>query len=76
MDTKSYHGGARRDRTADLYRATVALSQLSYGPTGPRRIAGRKRRGMLRITPAIVNEQLVDSRPVGAARTDQPPSSS
>src|SRR5699024_12408600 len=25
-------GGARRDRTADLYNAIVALSQLSYGP--------------------------------------------
>ena len=30
-------GGARRDRTADLYNAIVALSQLSYGPDeGPR----------------------------------------
>ena len=26
-------GGARRDRTVDLYNAIVALSQLSYGPT-------------------------------------------
>ena len=25
-------GGAKRDRTADLYNAIVALSQLSYGP--------------------------------------------
>lgn len=25
-------GGARRDRTVDLYTASVALSQLSYGP--------------------------------------------
>ena len=25
-------GGAERDRTADLYNAIVALSQLSYGP--------------------------------------------
>ena len=25
-------GGARRDRTADLNTASVALSQLSYGP--------------------------------------------
>ncbi len=25
-------GGARRDRTVDLYNAIVALSQLSYGP--------------------------------------------
>ena len=26
------HGGAKRDRTADLLRARQALSQLSYGP--------------------------------------------
>ncbi len=26
-------GGARRDRTADLYTASVALSQLSYSPS-------------------------------------------
>ena len=26
-------GGARRNRTDDLYNAIVALSQLSYGPT-------------------------------------------
>ena len=26
------NGGARRDRTADLLRATQALSQLSYSP--------------------------------------------
>jgi hypothetical protein len=25
-------GGARRDRTVDLYNAIVALSQLSYSP--------------------------------------------
>ena len=25
-------GGAKRDRTADLYNAIVALSQLSYDP--------------------------------------------
>ena len=28
-------GGARRDRTDDLYNAIVALSQLSYGPLNP-----------------------------------------
>ena len=27
-----WHGGAKRDRTADLLRAKQALSQLSYGP--------------------------------------------
>ena len=31
-------GGARRDRTADLYNAIVALSQLSYGPGRRERI--------------------------------------
>ena len=29
---KSYYGGAKRDRTADLLRAKQALSQLSYSP--------------------------------------------
>ena len=29
---KSYSGGAKRDRTADLLRAKQALSQLSYSP--------------------------------------------
>lgn len=29
---KKENGGARRDRTVDLYAASVALSQLSYGP--------------------------------------------
>ena len=29
---KTKSGGARRDRTADLYNAIVALSQLSYSP--------------------------------------------
>ena len=28
----SLYGGAKRDRTADLHTASVALSQLSYGP--------------------------------------------
>ena len=30
-------GGARRDRTADLNPASVALSQLSYSPNKERR---------------------------------------
>ena len=29
---KNWNGGARRDRTADLNTASVALSQLSYSP--------------------------------------------
>ena len=31
------NGGARRNRTDDLFNAIEALSQLSYGPTGRRR---------------------------------------
>ena len=27
-----FFGGAKEDRTPDLYNAIVALSQLSYGP--------------------------------------------
>ena len=34
-------GGARRDRTADLYNAIVALSQLSYSPVRAARSAAR-----------------------------------
>jgi EAL domain-containing protein (putative c-di-GMP-specific phosphodiesterase class I) len=34
FSARSYqNGGAKRDRTVDLYRATVALSQLSYSPS-------------------------------------------
>ena len=33
MREGSMIGGARRDRTADLNTASVALSQLSYGPS-------------------------------------------
>ena len=32
LDDGDCLGGARRDRTADLNTASVALSQLSYGP--------------------------------------------
>ena len=31
-NSPNQYGGARRDRTADLNTASVALSQLSYGP--------------------------------------------
>ena len=37
-------GGARRDRTADLNTASVALSQLSYGPVTEPDILVRSRR--------------------------------
>ena len=33
IDIELLIGGARRDRTADLNTASVALSRLSYGPT-------------------------------------------
>ena len=32
VDVPNEIGGARRDRTADLNTASVALSELSYGP--------------------------------------------
>ncbi len=35
--------GASRDRTGDLHAASVALSQLSYGPTGSRQSSGGRR---------------------------------
>ena len=39
VNTGGWNGGAGRNRTDDLYNAIVALSQLSYGPTGvPRAI--------------------------------------
>ena len=34
-----FYGGAKRDRTADLYNAIVALSQLSYGPFFNRQVS-------------------------------------
>ncbi len=46
-------GGARRDRTADLYNAIVALSQLSYGPTRwqPQSLAALLGQGQALIRP-------------------------
>ena len=41
-------GGAKRDRTADLYNAIVALSQLSYGPETLRRLGRRRNLAELR----------------------------
>jgi hypothetical protein len=32
-NTMSQNGGGERDRTDDLYTASVTLSQLSYTPT-------------------------------------------
>ena len=37
-----WFGGARRDRTADLYNAIVALSQLSYSPLGGAHIRAQR----------------------------------
>ena len=47
-------GGARRDRTADLNTASVALSQLSYGP--------EKEAAMLVFVLLLVN-RLVEPEP-------------
>jgi len=33
---RPFFNGANRDRTGDLLLAKQALSQLSYGPVGPR----------------------------------------
>src|SRR5689334_24683158 len=44
-------GGAKRDRTADLYNAIVALSQLSYGPNlWNTHVDGRSRRIVFRVS--------------------------
>ncbi len=44
-------GGARRDRTADLYTASVALSQLSYSPEETRIV--RLYFGSVKSNPAV-----------------------
>ena len=41
-------GGAKGDRTPDLYNAIVALSQLSYGPE----VLGKRARGISPGLPA------------------------
>ena len=56
----SCFGGAKRDRTADLYNAIVALSQLSYSPK-PVVIADEAR--ILFSPPAAVNRQNAFSTP-------------
>ena len=43
---RNLFGGARRDRTADLYNAIVALSQLSYGPENKRSTIAQKHLGV------------------------------
>ena len=49
MFKKLFVGGAKRDRTADLNTASVALSQLSYSPT--------KRLRIIIIIIGIVNQK-------------------
>ena len=51
LDEGDGFGGARQDRTADLYNAIVALSQLSYGPESRRR---------LMCLPAVLRSELSD----------------
>ena len=45
MLPEGFDGGAKRDRTADLYNAIVALSQLSYSPVLHRVRTGFRQRG-------------------------------
>ena len=62
-------GGARRDRTVDLYNAIVALSQLSYGPRETPffgRLRGR--RGMVGTSSGPVNSIGVSVRWVSSVR--------
>ena len=50
-------GGARRDRTADLNTASVALSQLSYSPTsGPDERRGAQQYGYRRIVSSELSD--------------------
>ena len=58
-------GGARRDRTADLYNAIVALSQLSYGPTEG---------GILSAAPSICQSFPRPSWPGNGTRCRETPS--
>ncbi len=51
-------GGAKRDRTADLYNAIVALSQLSYGPVG---------RGIPPCDPSLVKRRRKGGTPFRAS---------
>ena len=52
IDIEFLIGGARRDRTADLNTASVALSRLSYGPTWKVRII-RTHGGKFNVTAAL-----------------------
>ena len=74
---KEEFGGARRNRTADLYNAIVALSQLSYDPvlqTGPvhgktglpRCASGAADSGVIPALHPVVNQALTRDRPVAS----------
>ena len=52
IDIELLIGGARRDRTADLNTASVALSRLSYDPTWEVRII-RIHGGEFNVTAAL-----------------------
>ena len=64
-------GGAMRDRTADLFRAREALSQLSYSPKKCRQQPRVSRepnrfRSRRRDAPCINNTQALRQRRAGA----------
>ena len=67
--TGSRDGGARRDRTADLYNAIVALSQLSYGPTPGRRLSHVRMGVNPQPNPDSVPVSRVRNRVVGCSRS-------
>ena len=55
-----FDGGAKRDRTADLYNAIVALSQLSYGPDNLAPVWAPARVGSLCSEPRPSDQVLFD----------------
>ena len=59
-------GGASRDRTDDLKLAKLALSQLSYGPEGPKRKGMVGLRGFEPLTSPLsgVRSNQLSYRPV------------
>jgi hypothetical protein len=58
-------GGARRNRTDDLFNAIEALSQLSYGPTFPARPEPEASGKAFQI---VVRQSRKEKRPFGSDR--------
>ena len=55
-------GGAKRDRTADLYNAIVALSQLSYSPVCLSGWMSQQTKEMAHVAPTAIYYSLSDQR--------------